>query len=589
MLGGATESYRRTFPGRMGPGMVFSVVLYKDTLVLPETQRSLLLLAGAVGFVLLIACANVANLLLVRASARRREMAVRSALGASPRQLIRQLLTESLVLSLLGGSLGLFLGFGGARLLLTLAPGDLPRIGVGGAAVSLDWRVVVFTVSLSILTSVLFGLAPALTLSRTDLASNLKEGGKKRGETFRQFTARSVLVISEIALALILLVGAGLLIRSFFALRSVNPGFDGRDVITMRMSLAGSRYASPAEVNQLVREGVERIETLPGIIRAAAGYTHPLVGNFGIPFNIVGRTPVSGLVDGRGWSAASPGYFALFKIPILRGREFGDQDSPTTERVAVINETLARQFWPHGDPVGEYLVLGKNYGPGFEEPARRIIGVVGDVHESGFNLPPSPVVYVPLAQVNEHISGLLGRAGGLVWAVRGRSKTESFPVAIEKELNDVSRGLPLTAIRWMDQLASQSTAQSDFNTLLLMIFGLSALALAAIGIYGAISYSVAERTHEIGVRMALGAQAADVLRLVLRQGLNLLLIGLLLGITGAVWLTQMISGWLFGVSPNDPATFAGVLFLLAAAAMLACYIPARRATTVDPLIALRRE
>ncbi len=581
----AADEFRRKFPNFMGPRDSFSVQPFADAIV-SDVRPSLLVLAAAVSFVLLIACANVANLLLVRATGRKREIAVRAAVGAGRGRIIRQLLTESLVLFLTGGALGLGLGLVGVRALLAMNPGDIPRIGEHGSSITLDWHLVAFTVFVSLVTGVLFGLIPALDVSRTDLTATFKESAGRSGSGFRQNKTRSLLVISEMALALVLLVSAALLIRTFAALRAVNPGFDAHDVLTLRMSLAGSHVEKTSDVNQLIRNAVQRVEAVPAVAAAAASYTLPLEGAFGVPFNIVGRTPASGRYDGRGWAGVSPHYFDIFKIPVLRGRAFNDRDDAGATRVAIINETLARQFWPKGNPIGERIVLGKGYGPEFDEPERQIIGIVGDVHDFGLNRNPTPVVYVPMAQVTDGITALAARAARIIWIVRTRMEPRSLASVIGKELEQASGGLPVAHVRTMNEIVAESTARANFNMTLLTIFGCSALLLAVIGIYGLMAYSVGQRTQEIGIRMALGAESRAVRNMVVIEGMRLAVIGVLIGVAAAFALTRLIASFLFGVKAWDPVVFVTVPILLSAAALLAIWFPARRAAATDPATAL---
>jgi putative ABC transport system permease protein len=583
----AANEFRRKFPNMMGARDGFSVQPYPEAIV-SEVRSSLLVLAGAVSFVLLIACANVANLLLVRATGRKREIAVRAAVGASRGRIVRQLLTESVTLSSLGGALGLWLGLVGVRALLAISPADIPRIGEHGSAIALDWRLVLFTIFVSLVTGVLFGLIPALDVSRTDLSVTLKEGGGRSGDGFRQNKTRSLLVVTEVALALVLLVGAALLIRTFVALRTVNPGFVAHNILTLRMSLGGSRFAKTAAVNQLIQNAVQRIETLPAVASAAASYTLPLEGGFGVPFNIVGRTPASGRYDGRGWIGASPHYFDVFKIPVVRGRAFNQRDDAGGAPVAIVNEALAHQFWPKGDPIGERVLLGKGYGPEFEEPERRIVGIAADVHDFGLNRNPTPMVYVPMAQVTDGITALAARAARIVWIVGTRVEPHSLRSEIAKELEQESGGLPVTHVRSMDEVVAESTARADFNMTLLTIFGCAALLLAVIGIYGLMAYSVGQRTREIGIRLALGAASSDVRNMVVGEGMRLALIGVAVGIAVAFGLTRLLANFLFGVKAWDPMVFATVPVLLSAAALLAVWFPARRAAATDPANALRQ-
>ena len=583
----AADEFRRKFPSMLGPRDSFSVQIYPEAIV-SEVRSSLLVLAGAVSFVLLIACANVANLLLVRATGRKREIALRAAVGASRGRIIRQLLTESVVLSALGGALGLALGLVGVRALVAMNPGDIPRIGEHGAAIALDWRLALFSILVSLITGVLFGLIPALDISRTDLSTTLQEAGGRSGTGFRQNKTRSLLVISEVALALVLLVGAALLIRTFAALRAVNPGFDAHNILTMRMSLSGSRFAKTSAVNQLIQNGVQRMESQPAVASAGASYLLPLEGGFGVPFNIVGRTPASGPYDGRGWMSVSPHYFDVFKIPVVRGRAFTDRDDSAAARVAIINEALARQFWPKADPIGERVLLGKNYGPEFEEPERQIVGIASDVHDSGLNRNPTPMVYVPMAQVTDGITALANRASRLVWIVRTRVAPNPLRSAISKELEQASGGLPVSHVRSMDEIVYESTARADFNLTLLSCFGAAALLLAVIGIYGLMAYSVRQRTRELGIRLALGAQSRQVRNMVVAEGMRLALIGVALGIAASFGLTRLLASFLFGVQALDPVVFVTVPLLLSAAALGAVWFPALRAAGTDPSEALRQ-
>jgi putative ABC transport system permease protein len=584
----AADEFRGKFPNIMGPRDSFGVQPFQEAIV-SDVRPSLLVLAGAVSFVLLIACANVANLLLVRATGRRREMAIRAAIGAARGRIIRQLLIESVVLSTAGGALGLVLGLIGVRALLAVNPGDIPRIGLHGSAIALDWQLLVFTVFVSLLTGILFGLVPALDVSRTDVTAALKEGGGRSGSGRRQNKTRALLVIGEVALAVVLLVGAALLIRTFVALRSVNPGFDAHNVLTLQMSLTGPRFQRTAGVNQLLRDAVQRLEALPGVARAGASYNLPLEGAFGVPYNIVGRPASSGRYDGRGWIGVSSGYFDVFKIPILHGRLFNDRDDTGSGPVAIINQAMARQFWPHGDPLQDRIILGKGYGPEFEEPARQIVGVVGDVHDFGLNRNPTPVVYVPLTQVTDGLTTLAARASALAWIVRTRVEPHSLKIPIENELQQISGGLPVSRTRSMDEVVGQSTARADFNMSLLTIFGCSALLLAAIGIYGLMAYSVRQRSQELGIRMALGAETSDVRNMMVMQGMRLALIGIAIGIGAAFGLTRLIASFLFGVKTWDPLVFTIVPILLSSVALFAVWLPAMRATRIDPVSALRSE
>ncbi len=585
----AANQFRRRYPGVLGPKDGFGVQKLQDAIV-SDVRSSLFVLIGAVSFVLLIACANVANLLLVRASGRRREIAIRAAVGAGRMRIIRQLLTESVLLSLAGGAFGLALGMVGVRALLAINPGNIPRIGEHGTAVTLDWRVLAFTLAVALLTGILFGLIPALEATRSDLSATLKESGGRTGTSFRQNKARSVLVVSEMALALILLIGAALLIRTFLALRSVDPGFNAHNVLTMQMSLTGPRFEKTASVAQLARDGIQRIESLPGVEAAGTTCCLPLEGGFGLPFTILGRPLTNGPYHGGGgWMTVSPRYFDVFKIPMMRGRAFTLRDDGNAPGVVIINQAMAHQYWPKTDPLKDRIVIGKGVGPEFDEPARQIVGVVADVRDGGLNRNPRPTMYIPVAQVPDGVTALNARIGPIAWIVRTRVSPHSLTSAIEKELREASGGLPVAHVRSMDEIVVQSTARADFNMVLLTIFGCSALLLAAIGIYGLMAYSVEQRTQEIGIRMALGAESHNVRNMVIVQGMRLALIGVVIGIAASFGLTRLIATFLFGVKSWDPTVFAIVPLILSAVALFAVWLPARRATRVDPIDALRYE
>jgi predicted permease len=584
----AAAQFHRTYPD-VDPKMSFAVQPLRDTIV-SGVRSSLFVLLGAVGMVLLIACANVANLLLVRATGRKREFAIRSALGAGRSRIIRQLLTESVLLSVTGGILGLILGFAGVRALLAVSPAGLPRIGENGAAVGLDWRVLCFTLAVSLLTGILFGLFPAVSASRADLNSSLKESSSRSGTGFRQSKARSLLVISEVSLALVLLIGAALLIRTFLALRSVNPGFDPHHVLTLEMSLTGDRFQKTAGVAQLSRDGRERLNAIPGVEASASTCCLPLEGGFGLPFRVVGRLPAKdGQDPGAGWMNVSPGYFSVFKIPILRGRDFTDKDSTGAPGVALINQAMAKQFWPKENPVGQQILIGKGVGPEFDEPARQIVGVVSDIHDGGLNRDPFPMMIVPQAQVTDGMTALNARIGPVGWLVRTHGDPRQAIAAVTEQLRQASGGFPVARVRPMDEIVVSSTARDSFNMLLLTIFGAVALILAAIGIYGLMAYSVQQRTQEMGIRMALGADRSTIRKLVVWHGMRLAIIGVVFGIAAAFGLTRLISSFLFGVKSWDPFVFVTVPIVLSAVALLAVWLPATRAAKLDPMQALRIE
>jgi predicted permease len=583
----AYDEFRRRWT-LADPKAGFAVQPLRDSIV-GDARSSLLILLGAVGFVLLIACANVANLLLVRATGRKREFAIRAAMGAGRARIIRQLLTESIVLSLTGGILGLILGYAGVRALLAVSPADLPRIGENGALVGLDWRVLLFTLAVALLTGILFGLFPAIGASRPDLNTTLKESSNRSGTGFRQSKMRSLLVISEVSLALVLLIGAALLIRTFIALRHVNPGFDPHDVLTMEMSLTGDRFQKTAAVAQLVFNARQRLNAIPGVEASASTCCLPLEGGFGLPFDIVGRPhgkdPNTG---GAGWMNTSPGYFATFRIPI-RGRDFTDQDTAAAPLVVIINESMAKKWWPKQDPIGQQIVIGKGVGPQFDEPARQIIGVAGDIRDGGLNRDPQPQMIIPQAQVKDDITALNAGIGPVVWLVRTHGDPHQYISVVTEQLRQASGGFPVARVRPMTQVVANSTAREDFNMLLLTTFGASALILAAIGIYGLMAYSVQQRTQEMGIRMALGADRSRIRSLVVWHGMRLAIVGVVIGIGAAFGLTRFIASFLFGVKTWDPFVFVTVPVVLSLVALLAVWMPATRASRLDPQQALRIE
>ena len=590
----AGQRFREANPKWMDKTESVTVVPLREALV-GDVKPALLILVGAVGLVLLIACANVANLLLARASGRQKEIAIRTAVGASRGRLVSQLLTESVLLAAVGGLAGFFIGAWGVRVLLALSPGNLPRVNeqdhVASVVTALDWRVLAFTFAIALLTGVVFGLFPALHISRLDVNSVLKETGGRAGTGLRQNRARSILVASEMALAVVLLVGSVLMIRTFVGLRSVQPGFDAHNVITMQTSLSGGRYDATAKVENLVRQVVQRIGALPGVQSSAATVVLPIEGGIDLPFLIEGRPPANGgsYSGDEQWRSVSPSYFTTFRIPLLRGRAFEDNDTGKSERVLIINQALAKKYWPNGDPIGQRVTIGKGLGPQFEEPTRQIVGVVGDVRENGLQTSDQPVMYVPQGQVSDPLTQLANSVIPLSWAIRTAGDPSALKPAIQREILAVDGQLPVSKIRTMEQVVSESTARQNFNMLLLSIFAGMALLLAAIGIYGLMSYTVEQRTQEIGIRMALGAGRGDMLKLIVRQGMLLAGIGVAIGLAAAFGLTRLLASLLFGVKTTDPMTYAAVALILISVALFATYVPARRATKIDPLIALRYE
>ena len=542
--------------------------------VVGDARPALMVLLAAVAFVLLIACANVAGLLLARATARQREFAIRSALGAGRARLVRQLLTESLLLGLLGGAVGLLLAMWGTDLLAAAAPPGIPRV----SEVQVDGRVLLFTLGLSVLTGIVFGLAPALQGSKTDLNEALKEGGRGGGGGGpRRSRARAVLVVAEVALALVLLAGAGLMLRSFERLQAIDPGFDPASVLVVDLELPEGRYGEPARRAAFFATALERLAALPGVRKAGGVLPLPLSGdNYFLSFGIEGRPVADADRPSAAYYVASPGYLRALDIRLLRGRDFSDSDREGAPRVALINDTMARRFWPGEDPVGRRIVIDN--GP--RDRYREIIGVVEDVRHDDLTGEARPQMYEPYLQVpHPSMSLVLRTAGdpeGLAEAARRAI------LALDKD-QPVSRAVP------MERLVAESIAQSRYSMMLLGAFAAVALGLATIGIYGLLSHAVAQRTHEIGIRMALGARRRDVLTLVVLSGMGLTSLGVVLGLAGALALTRLMAGLLYGISPTDPLTLGAVSLLLGMVALMACVIPARRATRIDPMSALRCE
>jgi putative ABC transport system permease protein len=581
--------YLRKYPGALGEKGGFSVEPLGAALVQNVTQ-TLAVLAAAVGLVLLIACSNVANLLLARAIGRKREIAIRSALGAGRWRLIQQLLTESLLLSTSGAMLGLVFGMIGIRALLSVNTANLPRVGRDGVLVTLDWRILAFTAAAAVVTAILFGFIPALHVSRADLNTILKESTSRSGSGFRQNKARTLLAVGEIALAIILVTGAGLLIRTTLALQAVRPGFDPHNVLTMRMSLAGQRFLTSSNIDRLIREGTERIRSVPGVVTASATCCVPLEGGYGLPFLIIGRPLDKGpFHGGGGWNTISPGYFDVFKIPVLRGRPFTESDTAAATPVVIINQTMAKKFWPKSDPLRDRIWIGKGIMSELAaERPRQIIGVVGDVHDGGLNRDPQPLMYVANAQVPDALNALNVRLTPLAWVVRSAGDPRRLSSSIADGLRQVS-GLPVSDIKTMEEVVSVSISRQKFNMLLMSLFAGAALLLAAIGVYGLMTYSVQQRTQEIGIRMALGAEAGHVRRMVVYQGLMFSLAGVTVGALAAFGLARFIASFLYGVKPWDTTVFIAVPTLLVMIALVAVLIPAIRATRIDPMAALRYE
>jgi predicted permease len=526
-------------------------------------------------------------LLFIRSTERKREIAIRAAVGAGRSRIIRQLLTESVLLSLAGGALGLFIGMVGIRVLLSLNTVGLPRIGDHGSAVTADWRILSFTVLVSFITCVLCGLVPALQASRADLSEALKESSSRTGTGFRRNKARALLVFGEVALTVVLLTGAGLLIRTFIALRAVDPGFDPHHVLTMRVSLTGARFQKAAGVAELARDSVQRITALPGVVSAASTCCLPMGDNLIGGVDIVGR-PRNGRDHGTvDVTTISPGYFDVFRIPLKRGRAFSDRDSSGTTPVVIISEAMARRYWPGDDTLGSPLKASLVFS---DVPLQtwRIVGIVGDVHSYGVSQNPPAIAYLPVAQAPEDLSAYIVR-NPIAWSVRTRQERHALRLAIQRELGQASGGLAVSNVQSMDEILAGSIAGREFNMWLLTTFGCVALLLAGVGIYGMMGYSVQQRAHEIGVRLALGAGTGSVRNMVIHQGMRLVLSGVVIGSVAAFGLTRLLAGFLFGVKPSDPVVFVAVPVLMSTVALFAVSLPARRASRIDPVQSLRFE
>jgi putative ABC transport system permease protein len=562
------------FP-RINEGMSFRVMPLLESMV--RNQRStLLLLLGAVGFVLLIACVNVANLLLERAISRRREINVRLALGAGRWRIMRQLLTESVMLAGVSGAIGVTLAMWGTKVIVALSPEGITRI----AEAQLDLRVLAFTVLVTLATGIAFGLAPALIISKTNLAEALKEGGRGATGGIYANRTRSLLVVVEIALALVLLAGAGLLIQSLVRLQQAPLGFDPRNMLTFNVAKSVDRTTSPSQIADFYRQLTERLKALPGVVNASVVFQLPLSG--------AGATTGLGIegqpADNNSFGvihSVGPEYFRAMGIPLIKGREFTERDDLSSPRVLIINEALARKHFPNEDPIGKRITPGFSTVPITGDDGRReIVGVVADVKHQSLQGQPQSEFFFAQAQMPMSTTSMVVRAS-------------SDPHALVNGARDVVKSLdpnaPVYSVRTVEELLGRSVATPRFNTLLLGLFAGVALMMTAVGLYGVISCSISQSTHEIGIRIALGAQASDVLKLIVGQGMVLTLVGVVIGLLAAYGLTRLMTGLLYGVGVTDPWTFAGVAVLLVGVALIACYLPARRATKVDPMVALRYE
>jgi putative ABC transport system permease protein len=537
-----------------------------------STKLALLVLLGAVAFVLLIACANVANLMLARAATRQKEIAIRTALGSSRWRIARQLLTESVLLAVAGGGAGLLLAVWGVDALLALAPQDLPRLN----DVSIDARVLIFTLGITLATGVVFGLAPALQASNPELNETLKDAGRGSSEGSRRHRIRNILVVSELALSLTLLIGGGLMIRSFWRLQHVDPGFNTSNALAVTMSLPQQKYAEARQRAAFYTQLIQNISRLPGVVSAGITNVLPIAGDFVLGVVVEGspQTRDSDLPK-TNYFAVSPDYFKAMGIPVLRGRPFDERDKAGAPRVVIINQTMADRLFKGQDPIGKRIHITMA-----GEIFREIIGVVGDVKQSGLDKDTLSQTYEPFQQAPSPFANLI---------VRSDRDPSNLAGAIRSEVLALDREQPVARVQTLEQMVASSVAQQRFAMILMGSFALVAFVLAAVGLYGVMSYSVAQRTHEIGIRMALGAKQSDVLRMVVGQGAVLAVTGVAMGLCAAFAVTRLMASLLFEVTATDPLTFAVIAALLGGVALLASFIPARRATKVDPMVALRYE
>jgi putative ABC transport system permease protein len=533
-----------------------------------DVRTTLYILLGAVGFVLLIACANVANLLLAHAASRRKEIALRTALGAGRLRIARQMITESVILALFGGALGTLFAFWGVQALVAMSGANIPAT----AQVRIDPTVLGFTLLTSILTGLLFGLAPTFRAMNLNLNETLKEGGRSSDSSKRNRT-RGLLVIFESAVAVMLLIGAGLLIRSLIQLQNTNPGFDSNNVVTMRIDLPQKKYSTPEARSRFWEDFQNRISGLPGVESVGFVTELPLSGQPNdMPYTVAGRPPAApNAAFDNDFRGINQDYFRAMRIPLQRGRNFTAQEVRDGARVLIVSESLVAQTFPNEEPLGQRLVMS------FGNESFEIVGVVGDIRHGSLAAPPLPAMYMPVTRLGENV------------VIRTTNDSSTIAAAVRRELAQIDPSQPIARVRTMNEWLGLAVAGPRYRTALFALFAGLALALSMVGIYGVMSYSVGQRTHEIGVRMALGAHRRDVLKLVVRQGMTLVMVGVGIGLLGAFALTRVIASLLFGVGAKDPATFFGVAVLLAAVAFIACYVPARRATKVDPLVALRYE
>jgi predicted permease len=579
------QLFRKEFGGgmAMGEGEDIAVLDYHSWIV-GDLRPALRVLMAAVGFVLLIACVNVANLLLTRSALRQHEMALRAALGASGRRLIGLLLTESLLLALAGSGVGIVFAEFSIPVLLRLAPASLPRM----QDVTIGWPAILFAVAAGVVTALVFGLLPAVQTARAGITNSLREAGTRTTTNASAQRTRHVLVVIEVAISLMLLVGAGLLIETFKNLRNVDLGFDARNALTTQMSLGDERFRTTAATSQLVDRVVKRLEAMPGVVAVGTISSLPTQIGMDNPFEIIGRPTTKNSFD-EFMRIISPNYFSAMQIPVVAGRTFTQRDTPQAHPVIIVNQAFARKYFPHENPLGQQILVGRVMGPIFADAPREIIGVVGDTHDAGLGVPPQPIFFEPVAQMPDKLMALDNELAPINWIIRTDRNPMGMSDQIRRETLAASGDVPMAEPHLLSDIVGSSIAQQRFSMTLLSVFASVALVLGAVGIYGVISYSVAQRRRELGIRAALGAARSDLLRLVLAEGMWLAGIGLVVGLLAAFGLTQFLKGMLFGVTTFDGRVLASVCLLLAGVAFMACWGPARRAAQVDPAIALRDE
>jgi len=569
-----TARLRQQYPATNNRRFYRVVGLHND--IVGDTSRMLWLLLGAVSFVLLIACANVANLLLASSASRQKEMSIRAALGASRWRVVRQLFTESTMLALAGGAFGFLLSFWLLSLIKKLLPGDFPRL----EEIHVDWRVLIFSLAASMLTGIVFGFAPAIQFSRTDVQESIRETGRGTAGSLRRSRFRQALIVSEVALSVVLLAGAGLLFRSFMRLQSVNAGFEPRQVLTARISPSGANYKNDSDYVNFYQRAIEKISTLPGVSDVGAINTLPLAKGPTLGFRIEGRP----ITTPDKWPMANyrnvtPNYFRAMGVPVLQGRAYTDRDSSSAPLVMIINQVAAEQNFPGENPIGKRVAFRGNESdqqPNWFE----IVGVVANVRSLELRQEPTAELY---------FSSLQDPFQSMSFVIRSSVDPESIAGSIRQAVAEVDRTVPVSNVQTMERIVTTSVTQPRFNLFLIGLFSVVALLLSAAGIYGVTSYTVTQRTHELGIRLALGAQMNDVLRMIMGQGMAVIMVGVAIGLVAAFGLLRLMKSLLFEVSETDPLTYVGITLVLVSVALAACYVPARRATKVDPLEALRYE